>query len=89
MCVYLSLRYFTQDDIFQFHPFAYGLLKVSCNSLRDFCVSSIRASISLHLLSFNSLMELFMFLLKSFNNIMLSDLNYKHFFFFSVVLRVS
>ncbi len=63
--VYFCLCYFTQDDIFYFHPFAYGLLIVSCNSLRDFCVSFIRASTCLLVLSCISLRELFMSFLKS------------------------
>jgi hypothetical protein len=44
-----------------------------CNSLRDFCVSSLRASTYLPVLSYISLRELFMPVLKSSITIMRSD----------------
>jgi hypothetical protein len=46
----------------------------SCNSLRDFCVSSLRASSFLPVFSYMSLRELFMSFLKSSITIMRSDL---------------
>jgi len=49
------------------------LVVFSCNSLRDFCVSSLRASTYLLVLSCISLRELFMSFLKSSNIIMRCD----------------
>jgi hypothetical protein len=55
-----------------FNSFAY-LVVFSCSSLRDFCVSSVRASSCLPLFSYISLRELFIFFLKS-SNINMSEM---------------
>jgi hypothetical protein len=47
-----------------FNSFTY-LVVFSCNSLRDFCVSSLRVSTCLPVFSCTSLRELFMSFLKS------------------------
>jgi hypothetical protein len=56
-----------------------SLVVFSCNSLRDFCVSYLRASSFLPVLCI-SLRELFMIFLKSFITIMRSDFRSNSFF---------
>jgi hypothetical protein len=82
----VSLCYFfiVTTSIFRFWMVLFNsltcLVIFSCNSLRDFCISSLKASTYLCVLSCISLMELFMSFLKSSISIMKCDFKPKSHF---------